>query len=103
MREETVEGKNGVTRARFPPELWLSEAQIHSLFSKMAKAIQVGDILNDQENPTEDNFQSEAQVAVDEEQENSFIAQNESKAVSLVKQLAEKEADEDVTEHPMMV
>ena len=47
-------------------------------------------------NPTEDNFQAEAQVAFDEEQ-------NESKAVSLVKQLAEKEADEDVTEHPMMV
>ena len=60
-------------------------------------------ILNKQENPTEDNFQAEAQVAVNEEQENSFIAQNESKAVSLVKQLAEKEADEDVTEHPMMV
>ena len=103
MREETVEGEDGVTRARFPPELWLSEAQIRSLFSKMASAIQVGDILNDQENPTEDNFQAEAQVAVDEEQENSFIAQNESEAVSLVKQLAEKEADEDVSEHPMMV
>ena len=42
-------------------------------------------------------------MAVDEEQENSFIAQNESKAVSLVKQLAEKAADEDVTEHPLRV
>ena len=74
-----------------------------NLFSKMALDIRVGDILNEQENPTEDNLQAEAQVAVNEEQENSFIAQNESKAVSLVKQLAEKEADEDVTEHPMMV
>ena len=69
----------------------------------MALDIRVGDILNEKENTTEDNFQAEAQVAVDEEQENSFIAQNESKAVSLVKQLAEKETDEDVTEHPMMV
>ena len=42
-------------------------------------------------------------MAVDEEQENSFIAQNESEAVSLVKQLAEKETDDDVTKHPMMV
>ena len=42
----------------------------------------MGDILNEQENPTEDNFQAEAQVAVNEEQENSFIAQNESKTVS---------------------
>ena len=96
MREETVEGEDGVIRARFPPDKWLSEAQIRSLFSKMASAIQVGDILNEQENPTEDNFQAEAQVAFDEEQ-------NESKAVSLVKQLAEKETDDDVTEHPMMV
>ena len=69
----------------------------------MAKEIRVGDILDEQENPTEDNFQAEAQVAVDEEQENSFIAQNESEAVSLVKQLAEKETEEDLTEHPMMV
>ena len=103
MREETVEGEDGVTRARFPPHLWLTEAQIRSLFSKMAKEIRVGDILDEQENPTEDNFQAEAQVAVDEEQENSFIAQNESEAVSLVKQLAEKETEEDLTEHPMMV
>ena len=79
------------------------KAQIRSLFSKMASAIQVGDILHDQENPTEHDFQAEAQVACNEEQENSFMAQNESEAVSLVKQLAEKEADEDVTEHPMMV
>lgn len=103
MREETVEGEDGVTRARFPPSLWLSEAQIRSLFAKMASDIRVGDILNEQENPTDDNFQAEDQATVDEEQENSFIAQNESEAVSLVKQLAEKETEEDVTEHPMMV
>jgi hypothetical protein len=103
MREETVEGENGVTRARFPPNLWLSEAQIRNLFSKMALDIRVGDILNEQENPTEDNFHAEAQVAVNEEQENSFIAQNESEAVFQVKQLAQKETEEDVTEHPMMV
>ena len=103
MREETVEDENGIARARFPPELWLKEEQIRSLFSKMALNIRAGDIQHVQENPTEDVFVAEAQQAVDEEQGNLFDANVESHTILEVKKRATQKAEDEVAGHPLMV
>ena len=103
MREETVEDKNGIQRARFPPEKWLKEEQIRSLFSKMALNIRVGDIQQVQENPTQDVFVAEAQQAEDEEQGNLFDANVESYNILEVKRRATQKAEDEAAGHPLMV
>lgn len=103
MREETVEDKNGVMRQRFPPELWLKEEQIRSLFSKMALNIRTGEIQHVQENPTEDVFVAEAQLAEDEEQGNLFDANVESHSILEVKRKATQRAEDEAAGHPLMV
>ena len=103
MREATFEDDDGNTRARFAPEHWLSEGQIRNLFSKMAKEIRVGDILDAQNDPPVDDFAADAAQATAEEEGNLFDANMEADAINEVRKLSRQDTDEDSTGHPIMV
>ena len=103
MRYETIEGPDGRMRARFPPNLLLSESQVKYLFAKMAANIRVGDILTEQEDQDENSMQAESQAAIDEGHLNDYEVEEEAQTVFEVKELSQIDSDVGIVDHPIMV
>ena len=69
----------------------------------MASDIRVGDILEEQEHPTEDIFQAEELAAAEEDQLGHYEAVDESDEVFEVKRLSQMDTGDDSISHPIMV